>query len=78
MKMADCPACLVKPGASSSSKVAWGVAVVALLLLAGVLFFGANSTGGAVLGAGGLVLLAVLICPLAMGAMMFFMMRKSH
>lgn len=78
MKMADCPACLVKPGASKSAKVAWGVAIMALLLLAGVLFWGPGSTGGKLAGGGGLLLLGALICPLVMGGMMFFMMRKSH
>lgn len=77
-QMADCPACLVKPGASKSSRVAWGVAVVALLLLATVLLLRPGSIGGSFAGAGGLILLGVLICPLTMGAMMFLMMRKGH
>lgn len=76
--MADCPACLVKPGTSQSSKVAWGVAVAALLLLAVVLLLGPGSLGGSLAGLGGLVLLGALLCPLTMGAMMFLMMRKGH
>ena len=74
----DCPACLVKPSSSNSAKIAWAVAVVALVLLVVVLFLGPGSTGGTIAGAGGLVLLGALICPLAMGAMMFFMMRNKH
>lgn len=76
--MPDCPACLVKPNASKSARVAWAVAVTALLLLVAVLFLRPGSTGGTLAGAGGLILLGTLLCPLVMGGMMWFMMRKGH
>lgn len=76
--MADCPACLVKPGASKSAKVAWGVAVVALALLAAVLLLRPGTPTWTIAGGGGLLLLGLLLCPLMMGAMMFMMMRRGH
>lgn len=73
---ATCPQCLVQTPKSGSAKVAWAIAVVAVLLLVGFFLFGSGSPLGNVTGASGLVLLAILACPLTMGAMMFFMMRK--
>lgn len=76
--MDDCPHCLMKPGAAGSAKVAWTIAVIAVLLLVGVFFYGVGSTGGNLLGVGGLALLAILACPLLMGGMMWFMMRHQN
>lgn len=76
---ATCQHCLVPPPTNRSAKIAWTVAGVAVALLLIVFFMGANSTGGTLLaGAGGLGLLALLACPLTMGAMMWFMMKKKH
>jgi predicted phage tail protein len=73
----DCPHCLVRPGGSGSAKVAWTIAIIAVILLVGVFFYGVGSTGGTLLGFGGLALLAILACPLVMGGMMWFMMRHQ-
>lgn len=76
---ANCQHCLVPPPAERSAKIAWTVAGVAVAILLAVFFLGANSAGGTLLaGAGGLSLLALLACPLTMGAMMWSMMRKRH
>lgn len=75
---ASCPHCAVQPGRSGSAKMAWAVAAVAVLLLVAVYFFGVGTSGGNLAASGGLVLLAVLACPLIMGAMMFMMMGEGH
>lgn len=76
---ATCAHCLVPPPTNRSAKIAWTVAGIAVALLLVVFFLGASSTGGTLLaGAGGLGLLALLACPLTMGAMMWFMMKKQH
>ncbi len=76
---ATCAHCIVPPPTNRSAKIAWTVAGIAVALLLIVFFMGANSTGGTLLaGAGGLGLLALLACPLTMGAMMWFMMKKQH
>lgn len=76
---ATCEHCLVPPPTNRSAKIAWTVAGIAVALLLIVFFMGANSAGGTLLaGAGGLSLLALLACPLTMGAMMWFMMKKGH
>lgn len=73
----SCPHCLVPPPANRSAKFAWTVAGIAVALLLAVFFLGgARSAGGTFLaGASGLTLLAVLACPLGMGAMMWFMRK---
>lgn len=76
--MPDCPHCLVNPSRPGSAKVAWGIAIAALIALVVVVFFRIGPTGNLLVGGGSLFLLAVLLCPLTMGAMMFFMMRKGH
>lgn len=74
-----CAHCLVPPPTNRSAKIAWTVAGVAVALLLIVFFMGANSAGGTLLaGAGGLGLLALLACPLMMGAMMWSMTKKQH
>lgn len=76
---ATCAHCIVPAPTSRSAKIAWTVAGIAVALLLVVFFMGAGSTGGTLLaGAGGLGLLVLLACPLTMGAMMWFMMRKQH
>ena len=71
-----CAHCLVDPQRSKSSLVAWIVAAVAVVFALVVFFSRAGSAGSNVAGFGSLALLSVLVCPLVMGAMMFFMMRK--
>lgn len=75
-----CEHCLVPPPRDRSAKIAWTVAGIAVALLLVVFFLGAANTrsGTLLAGAGGLGLLALLACPLTMGAMMWFMMRKQH
>ena len=75
--MMDCPGCLVSPGKSKSSLVAWSVAVVALVLAA-YLYFTRSGSGTALAGGGSLFLLGALLCPVSMGLMMYFMSRKHH
>lgn len=76
--MADCPQCLANPSRPGSAKVAWTIAVIAVLLLVGVFFYGASSRTGTLFAGGGLVLVALLACPLIMGGMMLMMGRKGH
>lgn len=77
---ATCQHCLVPPPTNRSAKVAWTVAGVAVALLLAVFFLGGSTTlaGTSVAGVGGLTLLALLACPLMMGAMMWFMNKKGH
>lgn len=73
----ECAHCLVNPRANKSSLVAWVVAAVAVVFALLVWFSKSGSFASAAGGFGALGLLAVLACPLTMGAMMFFMMRKA-
>jgi hypothetical protein len=73
-RAAHCQHCLVHPSRSQSSLVAWIVAAVAVAF-ALIVFF-SRSGWGIAAGYGSFALLGVLVCPLVMGAMMFFMMRK--
>lgn len=77
---ATCQHCLVPPPADRSAKIAWTVAGVAVALLLAVFFLGGSRTGAgtAVAGFGGITLLALLACPLMMGAMMWYMSKKGH
>ena len=73
-----CEHCLVPPPSNRSAKIAWTVAGIAILLLLIVFFLGVGSTPSTILAAGGFGLAGVLLCPLVMGGMMWFMMRKNH
>lgn len=73
---ADCAACLVPLPNNRSSKIAWTVAGVAVALLVIVFFLGVGSRPSTLLAGGGLGLAVLLICPLTMGGMMWFMSRK--
>ncbi|MEK6986238.1 MAG: hypothetical protein AABX89_07640 [Candidatus Thermoplasmatota archaeon] len=68
---------MVDPKRNKSSLVAWIVAGVAVVFAIVVYFSRAGSLGSNLAGGGSLALLAVLACPLIMGAMMF-MMGKRH
>lgn len=68
----------MKPAASRSAKVGWFVAAVALVLLVAVLVLRSGTATWTLAGGGGLLVLALLLCPLVMGATMFFMMRGGH
>lgn len=73
-----CEHCIMPSPTNRSEKIAWTVAGIAVAILLAVFFMGAGSTGGTLLAGGsGLVLLALLACPLMMGAMMW-MMREQH
>ena len=72
-----CEHCLVNPRKNTSSLVAWIVAAVAVVFALVVYFSRPGSLGGNLAGGGSLALLAILACPLMMGAMML-MMRKGH
>ncbi|MFA5943549.1 MAG: hypothetical protein WC876_03680 [Candidatus Thermoplasmatota archaeon] len=74
----SCSHCLVDPKRNKSSLVAWIVAGVAVAFALAVYFTKAGSFGNNLAGGGSIALLAILVCPLMMGVMMFFMMRKSH
>ena len=74
----DCPHCRVQPGKPGTAKVAWIIAGIAVALLVAVFVAGFGTTTGNLFASGGLVLLVTLACPLVMGGMMFFMMRKGH
>ena len=73
----SCPHCAVDPRRNRSSLVAWIVAAVAVLFA--ILVFVSRSDGAAFSlgGYGALGILAILACPIMMGAMML-MMRKGH
>ena len=73
----SCAHCLVDPKASKNSLIAWIVAGVAVLFALLVWFSKSGSFASAAGGFGALGLLAVLACPVTMGGMMWFMMRKS-
>ncbi len=75
--MQSCGHCVVDPKRNKSSLVAWIVAGVAVVFAIVVYFSRAGSLGSNLAGGGSLALLAVLACPLIMGAMMF-MMGKRH
>ncbi len=72
-----CMHCMVDPKRNKSSMVAWIVAAVAVVFALVVYFSRAGSLGSNLAGGGSLALLAILACPLMMGAMML-MMRKGH
>lgn len=74
----NCPNCVVDPRRNKSSLVAWIVAAVAVAFALVVFFAKSGSFGSNLAGFGSLGLLAILACPLMMGGMMFFMMRKGH
>lgn len=74
---ADCAHCLVNPRRNRSSLMAWLVALVAVAFAVVVYFSRAGGAAGTFAGSGSLVLLALLLCPLTMGAMML-MNRKGH
>lgn len=74
---AGCPDCLVGPRRGRSSLVAWIVAAVAVVFAILVFVSRSGSTGSLVGGFGALGLLAILACPVVMGAMMLAM-RKGH
>lgn len=73
---ASCPHCLVNPKQSRSSLVAWIVAAAAVGFALLVWFSKSGSLAESAGGFASLSLLALLLCPLVMGAMMFFMMRR--
>lgn len=73
----SCPQCMVDPRRNRSSLVAWIVAAVAVAFAIFVYFSRAGSLGNTLAGTGSIALLAILVCPLMMGAMML-MMRKHH
>lgn len=73
-----CEHCLVPPPQNRSAKIAWGVAAIASGLLVLVFLSGIGSTTSTFLASGGVILLATLLCPIVMGGMMWFMMRKNH
>lgn len=75
--MGSCQHCLVDPKRNKSSLVAWIVAAVAVVFALVVYFSRSGSLGSNLAGGGSLALLAILACPLMMGAMML-MMRKHH
>ena len=72
-----CPHCAVDPRRNKSSLVAWIVAAVAVVFAIVVFVSRAGGTAFSIGGYGALGLLAILACPLMMGAMML-MMRKGH
>lgn len=72
---AHCPQCAATSQAARTRL--WLVGGLAALLFVVAIYFGLQSTGGAIAGLGGAFLLGSLLCPLVMGAMMFFMMRKG-
>ncbi|MHB1260452.1 MAG: hypothetical protein ACYC2H_01925 [Thermoplasmatota archaeon] len=65
------------PKRNRSSLVAWIVAGVAVVFALVVFFARSGSWGSNLAGGGSLALLAILACPLMMGAMML-MMRRGH
>ena len=71
-----CEHCLVPAPRNRSAMIAWIVAGVAVALLIVVYFLGIGSSRGTFVAASGFGLAGLLICPLAMGVMMWFMMRK--
>lgn len=73
----SCAHCLVDPKSSKSSLIAWIVAAIAVLFALLAWFSKSGSFASAAGGYGALGLLVVLACPVTMGAMMWFMMRKS-
>lgn len=75
---ATCDHCLVPAPTNRSAKIAWIVAGVAVTLLIVVFFLGVGSTPSTLVAASGFGLVGVLLCPLVMGGMMWFMMRKKH
>lgn len=72
-----CAHCAVDPRRNRSSLVAWIVAAVAVIAALVVFFSRAGSVGSTIGGFSSIALLAILACPLMMGAIML-MMRKGH
>lgn len=73
-----CEHCLVAPPKSKSALAAWIIAGISTTLLILVYFTGIGTSRGTLLASGGFALAGVLICPLVMGGMMWFMMRRDH
>lgn len=73
----SCQHCMVDPKRNRSSLVAWIIAAAAVVFALIVYFSRAGSLGSNLAGVGSIALLAILACPLMMGAMML-MMRKGH
>lgn len=75
---ATCDQCLVPAPTNRSAKIAWTVAAIAIALLIVVFFLGVGSWPSTLVAAGGFGLLGALLCPVVMGGMMWFMMRKNR
>lgn len=73
----DCPTCMVDPRRNRSSLVAWIVAAGAIAVALVTYFSRAGSTSFNLGGYSAIALMAILACPVMMGAMML-MMRKGH
>lgn len=73
---ATCEHCIMPAPTNKSATIAWIVAGIATTLLIIVYFLGVGTRGGTIVAGTGFVLLGVLLCPLMMGGMMWFMMRK--
>ncbi|HJQ93989.1 MAG TPA: hypothetical protein VJ874_06890 [Candidatus Thermoplasmatota archaeon] len=74
----SCPHCAVDPRRNRSSLVAWIVAAAAVAFALIVFFSRAGSPGAYFGGLGAAALIGLLLCPLAMGGMMWMMMRQHH
>lgn len=72
-----CAQCLVDPKRNRSSLIAWIVAAVAVTFAIVVFVSRSGSPASSIGGYGSLGLLAILACPIMMGAMML-MMRGKH
>ncbi len=74
----SCSHCMVDPKRNRASLVAWIVAAVAVVFAIIVWFSKSGSFGSNFAGFGSFGLLALLVCPLMMGGMMWMMTRKGH